>query len=142
VAVSLSLIPSPLSPLGVFDLRPAAIDFRYRYCNTYPKAIRLVSNGLIDLKTLVTHRFDLEDAVKAFHTAADPSSGAIKCQVLTFLSLSRGEIHADLNPPLPVDRSSTSRSFASRLGLVYLPLHFSFTSSYIFWAFLWICMQL
>jgi Zn-dependent alcohol dehydrogenase len=57
------------------------IASRYRYCNTYPKAIRLVSNGLIDLKTLVTHRFDLEDAVKAFHTAADPSSGAIKCQV-------------------------------------------------------------
>lgn len=47
----------------------------------YPKAIRLVAGGLIDLKPLVTHRFRLEEAVKAFHVAADPSSGAIKVQI-------------------------------------------------------------
>ena len=42
----------------------------------------LVSEGLIDLKPLVTHRFPLEKAVDAFHTAADPSSGAIKVQIV------------------------------------------------------------
>lgn len=47
----------------------------------YPKAIRLVSGGLINLKPLVTHRFSLAEAVKAFHVAADPSQGAIKVQI-------------------------------------------------------------
>ena len=49
--------------------------------NQYPKAIRLVSSGLIDLKSLVTHRFPLAKAVDAFHTAVDPMKGAVKVQV-------------------------------------------------------------
>ncbi|KAG1808716.1 chaperonin 10-like protein [Suillus subaureus] len=57
------------------------VSFQYRYANQYPKAIRLVAGGLIDLKPLVTHRFKLEEAVSAFHVAADPSQGAIKVQI-------------------------------------------------------------
>ena len=57
------------------------LQFQYRYCNTWPRAIRLVESGVIDLKRLVTHRFDIEDAVKAFETAADPKTGAIKVQI-------------------------------------------------------------
>ncbi|KAI9854960.1 MAG: L-arabinitol 4-dehydrogenase, partial [Pleopsidium flavum] len=55
--------------------------FQYRYCNTWPRAIRLVKSGVVDLSKLVTHRFDIEDAVKAFGTAADPKTGAIKVQI-------------------------------------------------------------
>jgi L-iditol 2-dehydrogenase len=47
----------------------------------YPKAIRLIAGGLINVKPLVTHRFKLEEAVSAFHVAADPSQGAIKVQI-------------------------------------------------------------
>ncbi|KAL0953783.1 hypothetical protein HGRIS_004967 [Hohenbuehelia grisea] len=57
------------------------VSFQYRYANQYPKAIRLISGGLIDVKPLVTHRFKLEDAISAFHVAADPSQGAIKVQI-------------------------------------------------------------
>jgi L-iditol 2-dehydrogenase len=57
------------------------VSFQYRYANQYPKAIRLVAGGLVNLKPLVTHRFKLEDAVTAFHVAADPSQGAIKVQI-------------------------------------------------------------
>ncbi|KAF5350241.1 hypothetical protein D9758_007830 [Tetrapyrgos nigripes] len=57
------------------------VSFQYRYANQYPKAIRLISGGLIDVKPLVTHRFPLEDAVSAFHVAADPAQGAIKVQI-------------------------------------------------------------
>lgn len=57
------------------------MQFQYRYANQYPKAIRLVSEGLIDLKPLVTHRFPLNEAVDAFQVAADPSQGAIKVQI-------------------------------------------------------------
>ena len=48
----------------------------------WPKAIRLVSGGLVNLKPLVTHRFELAKAVDAFHLAADPTKGAIKVQIL------------------------------------------------------------
>jgi L-iditol 2-dehydrogenase len=57
------------------------VQLQYRYCNTWPRAIRLVQAGLIDLSPLVTHRFKLEDAVEAFKTAADIKAGAIKIQI-------------------------------------------------------------
>lgn len=59
------------------------LQYQYRYCNTWPRAIRLVMNGVIDLKKLVTHRFLLEDAIKAFETAANPKTGAIKVQIMS-----------------------------------------------------------
>ncbi len=36
---------------------------------TYPQAIQLVASGLVDVRTLVTHHFPLEDYEKAFATA-------------------------------------------------------------------------
>lgn len=41
-----------------------------RMKHTYPRAIDLVSKGFIDVRSLVTHRFPLDRAVEAFHTAA------------------------------------------------------------------------
>jgi len=58
------------------------LKYQYRYSNQYPKAIRLVSGGLINVKPLVTHRFALEDAVEAFKVASDYRKGSIKVQIL------------------------------------------------------------
>ena len=58
------------------------LQFQYRYCNTWPKAIRLLQSGVLDLGPLVTHRFSMNEAVKAFETAADPRTGAIKVQIV------------------------------------------------------------
>lgn len=68
-------------PFMRLSTREVDLQFQYRYCNTWPKAIRLVKSGVIDLSRLVTHRFKLEDAVEAFKTAADPKTGAIKVQI-------------------------------------------------------------
>jgi L-iditol 2-dehydrogenase len=57
------------------------LQFQFRYANTWPRAIRLVQSGVIKIDKLVTHRFNLSDAVKAFETAADSKTGAIKVQI-------------------------------------------------------------
>jgi len=63
------------------SVREVDLQFQYRYSNTWPRAIRLIENGVVDLSKLVTHRFTLEEALKAFETAADPKTGAIKVQI-------------------------------------------------------------
>jgi L-iditol 2-dehydrogenase len=40
-----------------------------RMKHTYPRAIDLVSKGLVDVRSLVTHRFTLEEAPEAFRLA-------------------------------------------------------------------------
>jgi len=40
-----------------------------RMKHTYPRAIELVSKGLVDVRSLVTHRFPLEQSVEAFRAA-------------------------------------------------------------------------
>jgi L-iditol 2-dehydrogenase len=40
-----------------------------RMKHTYPRTIRLVESGLVDVRSLVTHRFSLENAAAAFATA-------------------------------------------------------------------------
>lgn len=54
------------------------LQFQYRYANTWPRAIRLIESGVVNLDGVVTHRFDLEDAVEAFECAVNPSSGSMK----------------------------------------------------------------
>ena len=57
------------------------VQFQYRYSNTWPRAIRLLESGVLDLRGLITHRYDIEDAIKAFETASNPRTGAIKVQI-------------------------------------------------------------
>ena len=63
------------------SVREIDLQFQYRYSNTWPRAIRLIENGVVDLSKLVTHRYRLEDAIEAFETASDPRTGAIKVQI-------------------------------------------------------------
>jgi L-iditol 2-dehydrogenase len=45
------------------------IKLTRRMKHTYPRAIDLVTQGLVDVRSLVTHRFNLEQATEAFETA-------------------------------------------------------------------------
>lgn len=78
-------------PFMRLSTREVDLQFQYRYCNTWPKAIRLVKSGVIDMRKLVTHRFGIEDAVKAFETAHDVKSGAIKVQIQSLEEGERGD---------------------------------------------------
>ncbi|KAF8433389.1 sorbitol dehydrogenase [Terfezia claveryi] len=70
-------------PFMRLSTREVDLKFQYRYCNTWPRAIRLVSSGVLaDIRKLVTHRLGLEEAMEAFKIASDPKSGAIKVQII------------------------------------------------------------
>ncbi|KAJ7180670.1 chaperonin 10-like protein [Mycena filopes] len=58
-----------LFPFMVLSANEIDLSFQYRYANQ----VRSLPGGLIDIKPLVTHRFPLEEAVAAFHVAADPA---------------------------------------------------------------------
>ncbi|KAF7265768.1 sorbitol dehydrogenase-like isoform X1 [Rhynchophorus ferrugineus] len=49
-----------------------------RYANDYQNAIDMVAKGKVDPKPLITHHFKLEDAVKAYETAAKREEKYIK----------------------------------------------------------------
>jgi L-iditol 2-dehydrogenase len=54
------------------------VKFSRRMGHVYPRAIQLVAEGLVDVDGIVTHRFGLEDAEKAFAIQADCLDGALK----------------------------------------------------------------
>ncbi|MEA3326792.1 MAG: alcohol dehydrogenase catalytic domain-containing protein [Chloroflexota bacterium] len=57
--------------------RGLTIKISRRMINTYPTAIRMVSSRMVDLSTLITHQFPLEDYMKAFTAAANRLGGKV-----------------------------------------------------------------
>jgi len=65
------------------DAAVREVDIRgvFRYANSYPKALALITSGKIDVKPLITHRYSLNEVVKAFETSRDMTDGAIKVMI-------------------------------------------------------------
>lgn len=70
----------PEVSLPLLDASFREVDLRgvFRYCNTYPTALELVSSGKVQVKRLVTHRYKMVDAEEAFEAARDRSTKSIK----------------------------------------------------------------
>jgi L-iditol 2-dehydrogenase len=47
----------------------------------FSKAIEMVASGRIDVKPLITHRFQLEETLQAFETAKTGAGNAIKVMI-------------------------------------------------------------
>ncbi|KAJ8665344.1 hypothetical protein QAD02_007006 [Eretmocerus hayati] len=56
------------------------IDIRgvFRYVNNYQDAVNLVAEQKTNIKAMVTHRFKIEETLKAFETSKSRDSGAVK----------------------------------------------------------------
>jgi len=57
--------------LPVVNAGVREVDIRgiFRYVNCYPTALAMVASGVANVKPLVTHRFKLEESIKAFEAA-------------------------------------------------------------------------
>lgn len=71
--------PTQTLNLGLAVVREVELLGVWRYANTFPTAINLLGAGRLDLKSLITHRFDLLDAEKALQLVLGKPSDLIKC---------------------------------------------------------------
>jgi len=82
--VTLIGMPAELEfELPVLDIICREYDVRgvFRYCNCYPPALALLGTSKVDVKSLITHRFPLDEAKAAVDFAKDRKDVAIKVMV-------------------------------------------------------------
>ena len=68
-------------PLVSAMAKEANIITVFRYANVYPSSIALVAEGRIDLKSLITHHFPLEQAEQALQLSDRREDGVVKAMV-------------------------------------------------------------
>jgi len=61
-------------PLALIQERELVLTGTFRYANVYPTAIALAATGQVDLDSLVTSRFGLDDVRSALEASAEPGS--------------------------------------------------------------------
>lgn len=74
---------NPNMTLPIFTVGVREVDMRgiFRYRNTYPSCIKLITSGAVNVKDLITHRISLKndkDLIDGFTTAKTGRGGAIK----------------------------------------------------------------
>ncbi|CAM0134887.1 hypothetical protein VKS41_000542 [Umbelopsis sp. WA50703] len=75
---------SAVQSIPVQEISAREVDIRgiFRYCNTYPRAVKMISSGSIDVKPLITHSYPLKNAVDAFEHVKAGRDGAVKVVIL------------------------------------------------------------
>eukprot|EP01064_Diplonema_japonicum_P033591 TRINITY_DN6660_c5_g1_i1.p1 TRINITY_DN6660_c5_g1~~TRINITY_DN6660_c5_g1_i1.p1 ORF type:complete len:361 (+),score=77.67 TRINITY_DN6660_c5_g1_i1:53-1135(+) len=75
--------PTCTLPLLDASIREVDLNGVFRYRNTYPKCIELLSTKKVDLDPLITHRFEFtyDSVMDAFETCRTGRDGAIKCMI-------------------------------------------------------------
>lgn len=58
------------------------VQFSRRMGHVYPRAIKLVAQGRVDVGSIVTHRFAIDESRRAFELQSDCRDGAIKSVIL------------------------------------------------------------
>lgn len=63
------------------QVKEARVEHVFRYANVFPRAVRMLEQGIVEVADLVTHRYSLETSPEAFDAMRDPAAGVIKAQI-------------------------------------------------------------
>ncbi len=77
VFIGMPAHPVPVDIVSA-QVKEARIETIFRYAHAYPRAIRLIESGKVNLKPLVTDRYRFEDSIKAFEYAANARPSSVK----------------------------------------------------------------
>lgn len=81
IIVGMPLNPVPLD-LVALAAKEARIDHVFRYAHVYPRALALMGSGKLDVKPLITDKFDFKDSIKAFEFAEHMPATSVKAQIV------------------------------------------------------------
>lgn len=72
------------TPFAAAEARRRGMDIRFvrRMGHVYPRAIELVDTGAVNVDTLITHRFTMDNAAEALQIQADEAPDLIKSMIL------------------------------------------------------------
>ncbi|XP_039301121.1 sorbitol dehydrogenase-like [Nilaparvata lugens] len=76
-------------PLLAAMCREVDIKGVFRYANDYPVVLSMISSGKLNLKKLITHKFNLEETLEAFNTARTGKGNPIKVMIYCDKNLNR-----------------------------------------------------
>lgn len=66
---------------GAAMVREARVENIFRYAHVFPRCVGMLASGAIDVKPLITRKFDFNDAVRAFEIAASAPVADVKMQI-------------------------------------------------------------
>jgi len=81
--ILIGICQEDVTPMNMGDCRRKEVTIKSirRYRHVFDKSIRLVADGKIDVKSLITHRYALDDIVEAFDTVKESRDGVIKAVI-------------------------------------------------------------
>jgi D-xylulose reductase len=63
------------------QVKEAHVEHIFRYAHVYPRALALMGSGKIDLKPLITDKFEFKDGIKALDYATSLPPTSVKAQI-------------------------------------------------------------
>lgn len=63
------------------QIKEARVEHVFRYAHVYPRALALMGSGQIDVKPLITDKFDFQESIEAFDFATDMPPTSVKAQI-------------------------------------------------------------
>lgn len=72
-------------PITNAQLKEIDVVTVFKYSQCYQRAINLIASGKVNVQPIITHHYDLSDAVEAFETAKNGRDKSGKMSVKTML---------------------------------------------------------
>lgn len=74
--------PEPIAyDAGAAMVREARVENIFRYAHVFPRCVNMLASGAIDVKPLITRKFEFNESVHAFEIAASAPPADVKMQI-------------------------------------------------------------